>query len=86
MYILKEVIAKNTVVWFFMIVNNLNKSIIGIMLESNINAGNQSSDLPRDSLAYGVSVTDGCIDMAATKELLNDADAHLSACLTARIA
>ncbi len=63
-----------------------NKSIIGIMLESNINAGNQSSDLPKEQLAYGVSVTDGCIDMAATKQLLNDADAQLSACLTARIA
>ncbi len=56
------------------------------MLESNINAGNQSSDLPKEQLAYGVSVTDGCIDMAATKQLLNDADAQLSACLTARIA
>ena len=26
-----------------------NKSIIGIMLESNINAGNQSSDLPKEA-------------------------------------
>ena len=63
-----------------------NKSIIGIMLESNINAGNQSSDLPKEELAYGVSVTDACIDMATTEKLLSDADAKLSACLTSRIA
>lgn len=63
-----------------------NKSIIGIMLESNINAGNQSSDLPKEELAYGVSVTDACIDMAVTKQLLSDADAKLSGCLTSRIA
>jgi len=62
-----------------------NKSIIGIMLESNINAGNQSSDLAKDELAYGVSVTDGCINFAETEQLLADADAQLSGCLTARI-
>ena len=63
-----------------------NKSIIGIMLESNINAGNQSSDLAKADLAYGVSVTDACIDFAATEQLLADADARLSGCLSARIA
>ncbi len=63
-----------------------NKSIIGIMLESNINAGNQSSDLAKEELAYGVSVTDACIDFAETEQLLADADAQLSGCLTSRIA
>jgi len=63
-----------------------NKSIIGIMLESNINAGNQSSDLAKDELAYGVSVTDACIDFADTAQLLADADARLSGCLSSRIA
>jgi 3-deoxy-7-phosphoheptulonate synthase len=63
-----------------------NKSIIGIMLESNINAGNQSSDLAKEDLAYGVSVTDACIDFAETEQLLADADAQLSGCLTSRIA
>ncbi|GAW95955.1 MULTISPECIES: 3-deoxy-7-phosphoheptulonate synthase [Colwellia] len=63
-----------------------NKSIIGIMLESNINAGKQSSDLAKEDLAYGVSVTDACIDFAETEKLLADIDARLSACLTARIA
>ncbi|HCM48108.1 MAG TPA: 3-deoxy-7-phosphoheptulonate synthase [Colwellia sp.] len=63
-----------------------NKSIIGIMLESNINAGNQSSDLAKEDLAYGVSVTDACIDFSETEQLLADADAQLSGCLTSRIA
>ncbi len=63
-----------------------NKSIIGIMLESNINAGNQSSDLPKEALAYGVSVTDACIDFSETAALLADADAQLSGSLSTRIA
>jgi len=63
-----------------------NKSIIGIMLESNINAGNQSSDLAKEELAYGVSVTDACIDFAETEQLLADADARLSGCLASRTA
>jgi 3-deoxy-7-phosphoheptulonate synthase len=63
-----------------------NKSIIGIMLESNINAGNQSSYLAKEDLAYGVSVTDACIDFAQTEQLLADTDVQLSGCLTSRIA
>ncbi|WP_019028568.1 3-deoxy-7-phosphoheptulonate synthase [Colwellia piezophila] len=62
-----------------------NKSIIGIMLESNINAGNQSSDLAKADLAYGVSVTDACINFADTEKLLAEIEAQLSGCLTARI-
>ena len=44
-----------------------NQSIIGVMVESNINAGNQS--IPKDliELKYGVSVTDACIDWATTE-------------------
>lgn len=46
-----------------------NISIVGVMLESNINEGNQSlSDL--NSLAYGVSVTDSCISWEKTEEIL----------------
>jgi len=50
-----------------------NKSIIGIMLESNINEGNQTVDLSKCELQYGVSVTDACINWEATSELLADA-------------
>ncbi|MBU2869170.1 3-deoxy-7-phosphoheptulonate synthase [Colwellia sp. E2M01] len=63
-----------------------NKSIIGIMLESNINAGNQSSNLAKEDLAYGVSVTDACIDFAETAQLLADMDASLSGRLSKRVA
>lgn len=45
------------------------KSIIGIMLESHINAGNQSLKDPKD-LAHGVSITDACIDWNTTEELM----------------
>ena len=54
-----------------------NKSIIGIMLESNINAGNQPASLPAEQLQYGVSVTDACIDWQSTCELLAEAEATL---------
>lgn len=44
-----------------------NQSIIGLMIESNIGAGNQP--IPEDlaQLKYGVSVTDGCIDWETTE-------------------
>ena len=47
-----------------------NESIIGIMLESFINAGNQR--IPEDlrKLEYGVSVTDACIDWETTEQSL----------------
>lgn len=47
-----------------------NDSIIGLMLESNINAGNQSIPSDLKALKYGVSVTDGCIDWPTTEHLL----------------
>lgn len=47
-----------------------NKSIIGVMIESNIGAGNQSIPENLDDLAYGVSVTDACIDWQSTEDLL----------------
>ena len=39
-----------------------NQSIVGLMVESNIGAGNQSIPEDLSQLQYGVSVTDGCID------------------------
>jgi len=53
-----------------------NDSIIGVMLESNIGAGNQSIQNP-DGLAYGVSITDACIDWDDTKILLTELSQHL---------
>lgn len=47
-----------------------NRSIIGIMIESHIHEGNQSSEQPRSEMKYGVSVTDACIDLNTTDKLL----------------
>ncbi len=54
-----------------------NKSIIGVMIESHINEGNQSSDLPLDKLEYGVSITDACINWETTEALLRHAHKEL---------
>jgi 3-deoxy-7-phosphoheptulonate synthase len=54
-----------------------NDSIIGLMLESNINAGNQSIPSDLKALKYGVSVTDGCIDWPTTEGLLLNMAAKL---------
>lgn len=50
-----------------------NRSIVGVMLESNINAGNQSIPSDLSQLRYGVSVTDACIDWATTEKTLREA-------------
>ncbi len=48
-----------------------NQSIIGIMLESHLNAGNQSSDGKAFAdLEYGISITDGCINWQSTEDLI----------------
>jgi len=54
-----------------------NRSIVGLMLESNLHAGRQ--DIPADlrQLRYGVSVTDACIDWAATERVLLELDSRL---------
>lgn len=55
-----------------------NQSIIGIMLESNLKAGNQSSEQPFEQMEYGVSITDACIDWQTTEELLRKLHQSLS--------
>lgn len=49
-----------------------NTSIMGAMVESNLGAGNQAFPQPLNQLAYGVSITDGCIDWATTEKLVRD--------------
>ena len=44
-----------------------NKSIVGLMIESNIGFGNQKIS---DDMQYGVSVTDGCIDWQTTEDMI----------------
>ncbi len=47
-----------------------NSSITSLMIESNLNAGNQSIPEDLSELKYGVSVTDGCIDWETTAACL----------------
>ena len=63
-----------------------NQSIIGIMLESHLNAGNQSSNgkTPAE-LEYGVSITDGCINWDATAQLINQTRDKLITVLPMRL-
>ncbi|SIT05098.1 3-deoxy-7-phosphoheptulonate synthase [Neptunomonas antarctica] len=49
-----------------------NKSIVGLMIESNLEWGNQSIPENLEDLKYGVSVTDACIDWPATEKCLLD--------------
>lgn len=49
-----------------------NRSIIGLMLESHLYAGNQSADQPLSEMQYGVSITDACIDWQTTEQLLRE--------------
>jgi 3-deoxy-7-phosphoheptulonate synthase len=53
------------------------RSIVGLMLESNLESGRQDIPDDRSRLRYGVSVTDGCIDWASTEQLLRRAHGEL---------
>lgn len=61
-----------------------NQSIIGLMIESNIHEGSQSSEQPRNQMKYGVSVTDACISWEMTDALLRGMNHDLRAQLAAR--
>jgi 3-deoxy-7-phosphoheptulonate synthase len=47
-----------------------NRSIVGLMLESHLKAGNQPIPKDLSQLEYGVSITDPCIDWPTTETLL----------------
>lgn len=47
-----------------------NESIFGVMLESNLFSGKQKIQENKDSMKYGVSVTDGCIDWDETESVI----------------
>ncbi|MGC1400169.1 3-deoxy-7-phosphoheptulonate synthase, partial [Candidatus Binatus sp.] len=53
-------------------------AIMGVMLESNIEAGSQPLSSNRAALKYGVSVTDPCIDWPTTEQSLLEAAAMLA--------
>ncbi|EGK72047.1 Phospho-2-dehydro-3-deoxyheptonate aldolase [Methyloversatilis universalis FAM5] len=63
-----------------------NRSIVGVMIESHLNAGNQSIPKDLSQLKYGCSVTDGCVDWATTEQMLRDLAATVSDALKHRVA
>ncbi len=54
-----------------------NHSIIGMMLESNLKAGNQKNTGNLETMDYGVSITDACIDWETTESLILSAHEQL---------
>lgn len=61
-----------------------NRSIIGMMVESNLGWGNQSIPADLSQLQYGVSITDACIDWPTTEQTLREADTKLKPVLASR--
>ncbi|MFO8026825.1 MAG: 3-deoxy-7-phosphoheptulonate synthase [Opitutales bacterium] len=54
------------------------RSVIGAMVESNLEHGNQSFPQPIEELKYGVSITDGCIDWPTTESMILKAHRDLA--------
>lgn len=71
--------TRQSVVWRDVLEQRLagDRSIVGMMLESNIHAGSQPVQRDRSRLAYGVSITDGCIGWEETEQLLVEAHGRL---------
>jgi 3-deoxy-7-phosphoheptulonate synthase len=61
-----------------------NRSLMGLMIESHLHAGNQPISADREAMRYGVSVTDACIGWETTRELLLELNGKLAAPLAAR--
>ena len=61
-----------------------NNSIIGVMLESFINSGNQPIPENLENLKYGVSVTDACMDWPTTERSILEMSEKLSKTLMTR--
>jgi 3-deoxy-7-phosphoheptulonate synthase len=62
-----------------------NTSIVGLMLESNLVAGNQPIPEDKSRLVYGCSITDPCIGWDTTAKLLRESAAALAPALRARL-
>ncbi len=59
-----------------------NSSIVGVMLESNLQEGCQKVGENIDALRYGCSITDPCIDWETTETLLREVHHKLGTCPT----
>lgn len=62
-----------------------NRSLVGVMIESNIVAGKQSIPADLSLLKYGCSVTDGCVDWETTETMIRDAAKMLRPLLAERL-
>lgn len=62
-----------------------NRSIVGLMLESFIQAGQQPIAADRSTLIYGCSVTDACLDWATTVTTLTELAQELKDVLPQRL-
>ncbi|MCB1841731.1 MAG: 3-deoxy-7-phosphoheptulonate synthase [Halioglobus sp.] len=62
-----------------------NQSIVGLMIESNLEGGAQSIPDKLEDLKYGVSITDGCLDWASTEECLLSMHKKLQTVLPTRL-
>lgn len=56
-----------------------NQSVVGLMLESNLEWGAQKFTSGCEDLRYGVSITDACIDWSATESLITELAQKLAA-------
>jgi len=61
-----------------------NRSIVGVMIESFLEAGNQPIPADLSKLRYGCSVTDACVDWATTEEMLRNTHAVLREVMKSR--
>ena len=62
-----------------------NRSLVGVMLESNLLAGKQQIPANRRQLTYGCSITDPCIDWKTTETVIREAAQSLRTVLTSRL-
>jgi 3-deoxy-7-phosphoheptulonate synthase len=70
---------RQSIVWRDVIEQRVagDRSIVGLMLESNIHPGSQPPSPDRTRLQYGVSVTDACIGWEETEALVLEAHQRL---------
>lgn len=72
--------ARQEDVWRSVIEQRLGgtRSVIGVMIESNLHEGNQPFPKPVTELQYGVSITDACVSWETTERMLRWGYARLA--------
>ena len=61
------------------------RSLIGLMVESNLNEGNQPIPKNMKDLRYGISITDSCINWETTERMLRSGHETLSKATSAAV-